>query len=253
MDSEAGLELDTLNPVLDNNNDGGDRKDGASAGNCSNHKTRSASEQTPFIQVQVPESNGEHHNRSHSDTSARRNNTTRRTCDTIKNKLNEPVGKLRLWMIILLILALIALIILISVLVCRVPRVDVDEQYNVEEFGVLRLFRGNFTLKNFNLTPDPHSNSSDLLSHLQQKLSNIYRSSYALERYFSAVKIQPARTDSTTVEYELTFRMPEEHTQLVRFTLSREVVYHVFLQNLVDQDTEDAFYITSLHMDCKPL
>lgn len=45
-----------------------------------------------------------------------------------------------------------------------VPKVDVDEKYNVDEFLVSRLFRGNFTLQN------PHSNSSSRQTHLQKKV-----------------------------------------------------------------------------------
>lgn len=37
--------------------------------------------------------------------------------------------------------------------------------------------------------------------------------------------------------------MPEEHKQLILYTLSKEVVYHVLLQQLFDEDTGDTLYI----------
>lgn len=47
--------------------------------------------------------------------------------------------------------------------------------------------------------------------------------------------------------------MPEEHKQIIRYTLSKEMVYHVLLQQLYDQDAGDSLYIepTSLTMEGK--
>lgn len=49
--------------------------------------------------------------------------------------------------------------------------------------------------------------------------------------------------NNSSVEYDLKFMMPEEHQQIIGYTLSKEMVYHVLLQQLFDQDTGDPLYI----------
>lgn len=59
------------------------------------------------------------------------------------------------------------------------------------------------------------------------------------------------RNNDSSVGYELKFKMPKENEQLIQYTLSREMVYHVLLQQLYDQDTGDPHYIkpSSLTME----
>lgn len=48
--------------------------------------------------------------------------------------------------------------------------------------------------------------------------------------------------------------MPEEHGQLTNYTLSKEMVFNVLLQELYDQEPDDPLYIepTSLTMEGNP-
>ncbi|XP_060800141.1 TPA-induced transmembrane protein isoform X2 [Neoarius graeffei] len=168
------------------------------------------------------------------------------TLGRLKRELNEPAcWKLKVWMLILIVFIVLVLVIFLSLYLCSVYKEDVDDKYNVAEFVVPRYFRGNLTLLK-NVTLDAQSQSS-----LQQKLTHIYTSSFALGRYFSLARVKPKRNSNSSAEYELEFKIPKEHEQLIRYTLSKELVYSVLLQQLFDQDTGDPLYIepSSLTME----
>ncbi|KAI5099053.1 guanylate cyclase activator 1C [Silurus meridionalis] len=174
-------------------------------------------------------------------------NTPVGTLSRLKKELQEEAcWKVRVWMLILIILILIILVIFFSVYFCSVYQEDVDDKYNVADFVVPLFFRGHFTLLNKNLTLDTQSQSI-----LKQKLTHIYNSSYALGRYFSLATVNALRDSSSPVEYELKFMMPEEHKLLKEFTLSKEMVYNVLLQQIYDQDINEPLRIvpTSLTME----
>ncbi|KAK3531292.1 hypothetical protein QTP70_016264 [Hemibagrus guttatus] len=165
----------------------------------------------------------------------------------LKKELNESVcWKLKVWMLILIIFTVIILVIFLSIYLCSAHRMDVDDEYNVEEFVVPRLFTGDFTL--LNLTLD-----AELQSNLTQKLTHIYTSSFALGRYFKHAAVNPQRNNSSSFEYELKFMMPEEHQEIIRYTLSKEMVYNVLQQQLLDEEPGDPLYIepSSLTMEVK--
>ncbi|XP_066521886.1 TPA-induced transmembrane protein [Hoplias malabaricus] len=165
---------------------------------------------------------------------------------TLKKELTEKVvGEVRLWMIILVVLILIILVILLISLFCSGSQEDSDDKYDASLFTVPLFFRGNFILSNLGFVQDPTlvPSSDDLFVNLKQKLTEIYTSSHALERYFSHATINTLRHRNATVQYDLKFMMPSEHEELTRYTLSREFVYSVFLQKLMDQKPDDPLYI----------
>ncbi|KAM6972880.1 TPA-induced transmembrane protein [Aplochiton taeniatus] len=165
------------------------------------------------------------------------------TLDRIKEELNEKVYKeVRLWMVIIGIFVGIFIVTGISLVVCSVIHEDVDEKYDPASFIIPRCFNGSFQLTNQMFTADllsPSTNQSQrIASELQMKLSDIFRSSPALGRYFSQAQVFAFRNGSVVVQYRLRFLMPLDHAELERFTLSRELAYNVFRQNLYDQETD---------------
>ncbi|XP_053363970.1 TPA-induced transmembrane protein [Clarias gariepinus] len=228
----------------DNNNELEERRDGVCPenGSCSNHNT--PGEHSHLLsESPVADGNGEHcivgnipeHQPGQSPDKPVGN------LGRLKRELNEQAcWKLKVWMLLLITLILIIFVIFFSVYFCTVPGEDVDEKYDRAEFVVPRLFSGNLSTTLVNET---------FILHAQQKLSNIYTSSYALGRYFSQATVK--EMSSSSVLYNLTFLMPEEHGQLTNYTLSKEMVFNVLLQELYDQEPDDPLYIepTSLTME----
>ncbi|MCJ8740203.1 hypothetical protein PDJAM_G00056090 [Pangasius djambal] len=253
---DMDIELGEYKPS-DNNNDDVDSRVEVCPGNgsCSNHNTPNATEDSRLLSdAQAAGSNGEHCIVAYNpdDQSGQSVNKPVGNLGRLKKELNEPVcWKLKVWMLILISFLLIILTIFLSIYFCSVYQEDVDDKYNVAEFVVPRFFRGNFTLLNKNLTVDAQSQPTDLLLILKQNLTHIYTSSHALARYFALATVNPLRNSKSSVEYELKFMMPEEHKQIVLYTLSKEMVHHVLLQELFDQDTGDPLYIepSSLTME----
>lgn len=234
-----------------NNNDEVERMTEPYPGNgsCSNHNIPNATEESQLLSdIQVLESNGAHHIVENiPKVLSGQSSNTPGTLNRLKTELNESVCRnLKVWMLLLIGFSLIILVIFLPIYFCAVNQEDVDDKYSVTEFVVPRFFNGYFTLLNKNVTLDEQSQSN-----LTQMLTHIYRSSYALGRYFSIAKVNALRSSSSSVEYKLTFKMPEEHKQIIRYTLSKEMVYHVLLQQLYDQDAGDSLYIepTSLTME----
>ncbi|XP_072547908.1 TPA-induced transmembrane protein isoform X2 [Salminus brasiliensis] len=167
----------------------------------------------------------------------------------LKEELNEKVfGKIRLWMALLLAFVFIVSIILFILFLCSGQQKDADDNYDASLYVLPLLFNGSFRLANYSFAQDPVSEPSrdnDLFIKLEQKLTDVYKSSHVLERYFSLAKIHTVSHSKAIVQYELVFKMPEEHEQLKHYVLSREIVYSVLVQQLLDQDTEDPLYIES--------
>ncbi|XP_051535611.1 TPA-induced transmembrane protein isoform X1 [Myxocyprinus asiaticus] len=259
---DDALELKTI-VVGYNNNVATDQSTEVTPANgaCSDHAKSGANEVSHLLSVpQVSDNNREQHNvdgDAIDDESVSRIFTSecQRELQRIKRELSEVVvWNLKLWMVVLIIFLVIVLIIGISLIVCTVGHDDEDEKYDKSSFVVERFFRGNFTLDSNSFTSHPLNqlNETDkLLEQLKQQLTEVYNSSPALARFFSSVKIN--NFSDTTAQFELHFLMPSEHEQLVQYTLSREMVRNVLLQNFYDQspDTGDSFYIipTSLRME----
>ncbi|XP_037630321.1 TPA-induced transmembrane protein homolog isoform X2 [Sebastes umbrosus] len=164
----------------------------------------------------------------------------------VKRELHEVIfWKVRLWMVIIFIFLLIIAVILISLAVCSVIHEDVDENFDRSLFKVPQYFNGSFQLPNLVFTEELSTLSSNesqaLAAELQEKLTDLYRLSPALGRYFSQAEIYAFRNGSVIADYQLTFLMPEEQQdQLRNITVSREMVYNVLRQFLYDQEQDES-------------
>ncbi|KAG7483921.1 hypothetical protein MATL_G00043360 [Megalops atlanticus] len=171
--------------------------------------------------------------------------------------LNRVVfQRIRLWMVVLLLFVVIAVVIMLSLVFCSVPHDDEDDKFDRESFTVPRYYSGTLRLVNQNFTAELlslQSPQSQVLSgQLKVKLSDLFNSSPALGRYFSAAGMSSFSSNgSVTASYWLKFLMPQEHAQLVRYTLSREMVYSVLRQHLHDQEPRpwDPLYIDPASLD----
>nr|XP_055051925.1 TPA-induced transmembrane protein isoform X1 [Misgurnus anguillicaudatus] len=250
------LELKTIQVVSNNNNIASDvRVEQVSSGNgARSDNVNTAHEVSPLLSTpQVGDAN----NAECSDVTIESVNSSkprwRDELQRVKRELNEvAVWKLKKWMVILIVLLLIALIIAVSFIVCAAGHVDEDETYDRSSFVVERFFRGNFTLANsFISHPETQAEEREkLLEELKHQLTTVYNSSSALARYFSSVTINSFSDD--TAQFELQFIIPSENEQLVRYTLSREMVKNVLFQHFYDQDPAgNSLYVkpTSLTME----
>ncbi|KAG7217661.1 hypothetical protein INR49_021350 [Caranx melampygus] len=85
-----------------------------------------------------------------------------------------------------------------------------------------------------------------------REVTDIYRSSPALGRYFCKAEIFVLRNSTVIADFHLEFNMPEEQQdQLRKFILSREMVYNVFRQSLYDQEppSSGSLYIDPLSLN----
>ncbi|KAJ8280664.1 hypothetical protein GJAV_G00057500 [Gymnothorax javanicus] len=165
--------------------------------------------------------------------------------------LNRRVThRLRLWMILVpILLVIIIIIIMVALALWSVSYVDEDDEFDRGSFVVPLFYSGSLTLPNQPFTQDllsPTSNRSRALSSkIEEELTSLYSSSPALGRYFSGAGLHSFRNGSVTAYYWLKFLMPLEHDQLLRYTLSREMVYNVLRQHLYDQElaADSRYYI----------
>lgn len=243
----TALDMMSARPEGDPDNNNGDNEEEEENREVNRGNGNHLDTLEPLLQpTQGAESNGGH---STADVESSDTSGSRRKMPTmlkiLKEDLNEPVfWKIKFWMALLVLLLVIICIILLLIFLCPGEKEDADEKYDRLLFVVPLNFTGSFRMANYSYMQDPVSQSdSELFINLSQKLIHVYRSSHALERYFSSAEIETMRRNNATVQFKLEFKMPEENKQLQRFTLSREMVYHVLLQNLVDQDTEDQLYI----------
>lgn len=260
MDS---IELQT---ITTNGNDGAAHlsHEGVTAGNGDGvaYRIPDATERDGLLPVQTTGCNGEmtscHAAEAHRNLGNTYTHQENSSVHRIKRELNEVVfWKVRLWMVITFIFLFIFAVIMISLAVCSVIHDDVDENFDRSLFKVPQYFNGSFQLPNLVFTEELFTISSNesqtLAADLQEKLTDLYRSSPALGRYFSRADIYAFRNGSVVADYLLTFLMPDEQRDRLRnITLSREMVYNVFRQFLYDQEPDESeqMYIdpVSLHM-----
>ncbi|KAM4742265.1 TPA-induced transmembrane protein homolog [Anableps anableps] len=153
-----------------------------------------------------------------------------------KNCLCNKEGQLKKAFAAIALIVIIAVVIIISVTWCFANSDDEDEIYDQTMFKLQQKFNGSFQMPAY-----PFSNETQGPNDVQQKLTELYKSSPALSRFFSEAETFRLRSDSTVVHYKLTFVFPEEQqTELRNFTLSWEMVYNVFRQFLYDQDEDNS-------------
>ncbi|KAL2096643.1 hypothetical protein ACEWY4_008791 [Coilia grayii] len=163
----------------------------------------------------------------------------------VKTQLNTKVWRgLKLWMVLLILFVVIICVIILSIYLSTVIYEDPDDKYDVGSFVVPRVFSGSVSMVNQNFSKDTTA-LHDLVMHLQDKLNTLYNSSHALARYFRYTTVKTLRPGSIIIDFCLQFRMPLDSGQLVRYTLSSEMVSSVLRQHLYDQDADgqDPLYI----------
>lgn len=215
-----------------------------------------ATERDVFLDAQqVPASNGErtlHTAEAQSSLGNERTSRENTTISRIKRELNEVAfWRVRVWMIVVILVCLIIAVIIISLSVCSAIHDDPDEKFDSSLFKFPLYFNGSFQLHNTALKEE-HVISETLTVHLKEQVTNIYRSSPALGRYFSKAEISVLRNSTVIADYHLTFLMPEEQQdQLRKFILSKQMVYNVFRQFLYDQEppTFGSLYIDPLSLN----
>ncbi|KAG5837454.1 hypothetical protein ANANG_G00239420 [Anguilla anguilla] len=152
-------------------------------------------------------------------------------------RLNRKVvWRLRLWMIIALILLVVAILaIVLGLVLWEVLYEDEDDKFDRKSFVVPLFYNGSLRLVSQDV-PEDLLTSNQSRALIEKELYSLYNSSPALGRYFSGVGLTTVRNGSVTANYWLKFLMPQEHKQLLRYTLSREMVYNVLRQHLYDQE-----------------
>lgn len=212
-------------------------------------KTSDATERVGLLVRRAPDRNGDTVVSCHEVEAQRTLGNTytsqeSSTISRIRRELNsEFFHKVKLWMVVFLIVVVIVAVVLISLRVCAAIHEDVDEKFDPLLFIIPLNFNGSFQLPNQVFTEDlfmfSSNESQSLSADLQEKLSDLYRASPALGRYFSTAEIFALRNGSVIADYQLTFLLPEEQQEELRtFTLSREMVYNVLRQFLYDQETD---------------
>ncbi|XP_041128573.1 TPA-induced transmembrane protein homolog isoform X2 [Polyodon spathula] len=158
--------------------------------------------------------------------------------------------KCKLWMLILSVFILLTIATVISLVLYSVVYVDEDEKIDKTLYVVPRYYNGTLRIVNQEFTRElllPKSQKSEFLSgQLKDMLSRLYSSSPALGRYFVNAGLNSFSNGSVTAYYWLKFEIPSEHSKLIKYTLSEEVLVNVFRQHLYDQELDEN---RNLHID----
>ncbi|XP_063060862.1 TPA-induced transmembrane protein [Engraulis encrasicolus] len=158
--------------------------------------------------------------------------------EKVKKRFNTKVWKeLELWKVLLILLGVFILVIILSIYLSTVIYSDPDEKFDVSSFVVLRVFSGSVSMVNQNFTKD-NATLHEHAIRLQNKLNQVYTSSHALARYFNTSRVKTLRPGSLIIDFCLQFRMPLDSDQLVRYTLSSEMVSNVLRQHLYEEDMD---------------
>lgn len=177
-------------------------------------------------------------------------NETNRGKQRCRSKSRYVFWKCKLWMCILSVFILLAIATVIGLVLYSVVYVDEDEKIDKTLHVVSRYYNGTLRIVNQEFTPElllPKSQKSEFLSgQLKDMLSRLYSSSPALGRYFVNAGLNSFSNGSVTAYYWLKFEIPSEHSKLIKYTLSEEVLVNVFRQHLYDQELEEN---RNLHID----
>lgn len=157
-----------------------------------------------------------------------------RAVKRVKKELTtEVVWKLRLWMVLIILILTIFIVAVIAIAINIATYRDPDDRYDGGSFVLSRVFRGSLSI-NQNFTTNT-SSLHQVATQLEGQLNAVYRSSPALGRYFRYTRIKTLRGGSVIIDFCLMFLTPLDSDQLLRYTMSREVVGGVLRQHLYDQ------------------
>ncbi|XP_004483461.2 TPA-induced transmembrane protein [Dasypus novemcinctus] len=138
------------------------------------------------------------------------------------------VGKCKLWMIIASIFLGLIILIIISLCVAGATYIDEDENEILE-------LSSNKTFLVMLKIPE-ECNFEELLNLLTKRLTDVYRSSPSLSRYFTSVERVNISGENATVTYHLQFGVPLEDDNFMKYMMSEELVLGILLQDFHEQN-----------------
>ncbi|XP_025070072.1 TPA-induced transmembrane protein isoform X3 [Alligator sinensis] len=87
---------------------------------------------------------------------------------------------------------------------------------------------------------------------LTKKLTDIYKSSPALGRYFVSAHVVSFSDENATASYQLLFSLPPVTEEFMKYTMSKDFVMNVLRQNILDEEDsydKGAFDCTKIRLD----
>ncbi|XP_012972321.1 TPA-induced transmembrane protein isoform X1 [Mesocricetus auratus] len=139
------------------------------------------------------------------------------------------VGKCKLWMVIVTIFLCFTLVIIISLCLIGVTYIDEDEN-EIPELSSNKTF---FIMLKI---PEECVNEEGLHHLLTKRLTDMYRESPSLSRYFTSAEIMDFSVENATVTYHLQFGVPAEDDGFMDYMMSEELVLGIIRQNFHDKN-----------------
>ncbi|XP_008571996.1 PREDICTED: TPA-induced transmembrane protein [Galeopterus variegatus] len=139
------------------------------------------------------------------------------------------VGKCKLWMVIVSVFLGLIIVIVISLCLTGVTYVDEDENEILE-------LSSNKTFMIMLKIPEECVTEEGLPHLLTRRLTDVYRTSPSLSRYFTSVEIVDFSGENDTVTYHLQFGVPSEGGNFMKYMMSEELVLGILLQDFHDQN-----------------
>ncbi|KAH0624958.1 hypothetical protein JD844_032911 [Phrynosoma platyrhinos] len=148
--------------------------------------------------------------------------------------------KCRLWMIVTSIFLLLIAVTIITLSVCSVVYIDEDEYWDPESIasGNHHNFSGIVKIHCVNPELLLSVSTYNLLSeNLHKRLTDVYRDSPALGRYFISAEVISISDENNTVSYHLRFSVPQDESEeFMKYRMSQMFVLNVLRQNIYDQE-----------------
>ncbi|XP_052014968.1 TPA-induced transmembrane protein [Apodemus sylvaticus] len=139
------------------------------------------------------------------------------------------VGKCKLWMVIVAIFLSFTIVIIISLCLVGVMYIDEDENEILELSSNKTFF---IMLK----IPEECANEEGLHHLLTERLTDTYRQSPALSRFFTSADILDFSVENATVTYHLQFGVPSEDDGFMKYMMSEELVLGIMRQSFHDKN-----------------
>lgn len=139
------------------------------------------------------------------------------------------VGKCKLWMAIVSIFLCFIVVVIISLCLVGVTYIDEDENEMPELSSNKTFF---IVLK----IPEECANEEELHQLLTKRLTDMYRQSPALNRFFTSADIMDFSVENATVTYHLQFGVPSEDDDFMKYMMSEELVLGIMRQSFHDKN-----------------
>nr|XP_060626610.1 TPA-induced transmembrane protein [Anolis sagrei ordinatus]XP_060626611.1 TPA-induced transmembrane protein [Anolis sagrei ordinatus] len=175
---------------------------------------------------------------------------------TLKLCSETVFWKCKLWMIITYIFLLLIVVTILAVTLNSVGYIDEDEYWDSESIanGNHHNFSGILKVHCENPEPLLSESTYNLLSeNLHKRLTDIYRDSPALGRYFISAEVISISDGNNTAFYHLWFSVPQDETEeFMKYRMSQKFVMNILRQNIYDQEEMDGLEVpecTNLRID----